>query len=221
MNWGAGRGENRRSREEGRGPGKPNGLRPQAPERRAAPRFRCVGNAQVREEHHDTYTWGAITDISLHGCYLEMAAVLPVGAIVFLQVEIANERLILKGEVRAVYPFLGMGIAFRDMTSADQVQLSKIVHVLTSEGGLAAPAHEEEDELLEMCEVPDAGKALNYLKGFFQVRGVLTRAEFAGMLRRLAEEAPKAGGANSSEGGEPSAGAPPVHNRAMGRGSGA
>ena len=221
MNSGAGSGEIRRGPEGGQGPGNANELWPEAPERRAAPRFRCVGNAQVREEHHDSYTWGAITDISLHGCYLEMAAVLPVGALVSLQVEIANQRLILKGEVRAVYPFRGMGIAFRGMTSADQGQLVKIVHVLTSEGGLLAPVQEEAEEPQELCDVPDAGKALTYLKAFFHARDVLTRAEFAGMLRRLAEEASQAGSSSSSQAGAPSADAPLVRNRAMGRGSGA
>ena len=38
------------------------------------------------------------------------------GAIVDLELELNGVRAEVKGEVRVSYPFLGMGVAFRDMT---------------------------------------------------------------------------------------------------------
>lgn len=37
-------------------------------ERRATPRYKCQGSAQVRMEGSDVRAFGSISDISLHGC---------------------------------------------------------------------------------------------------------------------------------------------------------
>jgi len=66
-----------------------------APERRRSPRYKCEGSAEFRVGGTDVRTWGTLTDLSIHGCYIEMTATFPVGAMVDLVLEIewpAGER---------------------------------------------------------------------------------------------------------------------------------
>ena len=53
-------------------------------ERRRSPRYKCSGSAQFRVEGSDVHAWGTVTDVSQNGCYLELMATFPVGAIVDL-----------------------------------------------------------------------------------------------------------------------------------------
>ena len=66
-----------------------------APERRRSPRYKCEGSAELGVGGTDVRTWGTLTDLSIHGCYIEMTATFPVGAMVDLVLEIewpAGER---------------------------------------------------------------------------------------------------------------------------------
>ena len=47
-------------------------------QRRQSPRFRCSGSVEFRTEGSDVPMWGTLTDISLHGCYVEMNTTFPV-----------------------------------------------------------------------------------------------------------------------------------------------
>jgi hypothetical protein len=71
-------------------------------------------------EGSDVHTWGTVTDISQNGCYVELMATFPVGAIVDLQLELNEIRAHVKGEVRVSYPCLGMGIAFREISDENR-----------------------------------------------------------------------------------------------------
>ena len=49
-------------------------------DRRQSPRLRCSGSVEFRAEGSDVRIWGTLTDISLHGCYVEMSTTFPVDA---------------------------------------------------------------------------------------------------------------------------------------------
>ena len=59
--------------------------------------------------------WGTLTDISLHGCYVEMNATFPVDTKVDLVLKSFGIRIHTPGRVRATYPSLGMGICFAEI----------------------------------------------------------------------------------------------------------
>ena len=99
-------------------------------ERRQSPRYKCEGSAEFRVEGSDVRTWGTFTDLSLGGCYVEMKATFPVGAMVDLALELNGVRAQVKGEVRISYPFLGIGIAFREVTPENQLRLEEMVYSL-------------------------------------------------------------------------------------------
>jgi hypothetical protein len=112
---------------------------PGGAERRATPRYKCQGSAQVWQENSEVRTWGSITDISLHGCYLEMTATFPVGTTVFLQLELEGIQVEAKGEVKVMYPFLGMGISLREMTPQNRLRLGEMVLKAAREVRLVVP----------------------------------------------------------------------------------
>src|ERR1022692_4974636 len=56
-------------------------------EDRKSPRYRCKGSARLRESGSDVTIWATFADISMHGCYVEAASPLPVGAVLGLQLE--------------------------------------------------------------------------------------------------------------------------------------
>jgi PilZ domain len=73
-------------------------------ERRRTPRFKCEGSAEFRVGGTDVRTWGTFTDLSVHGCYIELTATFPVGTMVDLVLGLNGFRVNVKGEVRVSYP---------------------------------------------------------------------------------------------------------------------
>jgi hypothetical protein len=148
-------------------------------ERRSTQRFKCQGSVQVRQENSEVQTWGSITDISLHGCYLEMTATFPVGTTVFLQLELGGNRVEAKGEVRATYPFLGMGILFREMTSQNRLRLADLVLMAARQIRLVVPHASDTQPAWVMPPVSDPQRVIDALGNFFVHRTSLSREEFA------------------------------------------
>lgn len=91
------------------------------PERRRNPRYKCEGSATFGVPGSTVRTWGTFTDLSVSGCYVELKATFPLGAIIDLELELNGVRTQVSGEVRISYPFLGMGGAFRDMTKENRL----------------------------------------------------------------------------------------------------
>jgi PilZ domain len=70
---------------------------------------------------------GTFTDLSISGCYVELKATFPAGTLLDLELELNGVRAQVKGEVRVSYPFLRMGVAFRQMTPEHQMQIEAMI----------------------------------------------------------------------------------------------
>jgi len=151
-------------------------------ERRATPRYKCQGSVQVREQNSKVRTWGSVTEISLHGCYLEMPATLPTGTTVFLQLDVSGKRVDAKGEVRGTYPLLGMGIAFREMTSQNRLKLGEMVLLAAREILPAAAKVNSAQPAWVMPPVSDPTRLVEALGNFFSRCESLSREEFMRMV---------------------------------------
>ena len=158
-------------------------------ERRQSPRYKCSGSAQFRVEGSDVHTWGTLTDISHHGCYVELMATFPVGANVDLELELNGIRAHVKGEVRVSYPCLGMGIAFREISDENRVRLLQILRSLvpgdtlgTAAVSEAPPASPSAPASLPI--IVNAPAALQALADFFETHALLTKEEFFRVLRK-------------------------------------
>ena len=77
--------------------------------------------------------WGTLTEVSLHGCYVEMNTTLPVGTRVDLVLKSFGTRVHSFGTVRAAYSFLGMGIGFRDIDIDEHQRLQQLVAALAGQ----------------------------------------------------------------------------------------
>jgi hypothetical protein len=101
------------------GPGRAiadSGERFNGAEKRRSPRFPCEGSAELREEGCDVRTGATFSHVSLHGCYVEAQATYPAGTMLAMKLEASGGRLETKGNVRVSYPYLGMGVAFVEMS---------------------------------------------------------------------------------------------------------
>ena len=157
-------------------------------ERRRSPRYKCEGSAEFPVGGTDVRTWGTFTDLSLNGCYVEMTATFPVGAMVDLALELNGLRVEVRGEVRVSYPFLGIGIASREVSDDNRVRLQEMVRSLlptarvgmltvSAAGGNSTPA-------VSQTMVADPAAALQAVVEFFEARQLLTKEEFIALLQK-------------------------------------
>jgi hypothetical protein len=155
-------------------------------ERRQSPRYKCEGSAEFRVNGSDARTWGTFTDISLHGCYVEMTATYPVGATVDMGLEMNGVRAQVRGEVRVSYPCLGMGIAFRDVSEENRIRLHEMVRTLLpavpSPQGAHPVAVSATSTALPI--IVNVGAALQALVDFFEKHALLSKEEFVQVLRK-------------------------------------
>lgn len=159
------------------------------PERRRSPRYQCQGSAKFRAVGSEVYSWGSFTDVSVNGCYVEVTATFPVGARLELILEVSGIRAETNGEVRVSYPFLGMGIAFRETSDENRRQLAQMVRSLahtTRVIGSASPTKEAastQEEAAQPAGASDPRRALEVLMDHFEKHSELSREEFYRLLR--------------------------------------
>jgi hypothetical protein len=156
-------------------------------EKRRSPRYKCEGSAEIRAEGSDARTWAACTDISMHGCYVEAAAVYPPDTMVLLKIEAQNLRIQAEGSVRVSYPGLGMGVAFTKIAEDDRTRLKEMLRNIALPSvimGTAASASNPSDPVPNIL---DPAAALKALIEFFDARQMLTRGEFVRILYKSQE----------------------------------
>lgn len=157
-------------------------------DKRRSPRYHCDGSVQIREEGCDVHTWASFTDISLHGCYVEAQATYPVGAILHMKLDANGERVETKGSVRVSYPYLGMGIAFTEISDENRLRLRALLATvsrsfLTMGPGIAS-AIPSLAPLEALPPISDPGAALKALTEFFESRQMLMREDFLRVIRK-------------------------------------
>jgi hypothetical protein len=160
-------------------------------ERRRSPRFKCEGSAEFRVGGTDVRTWGTFTDLSVSGCYIEMTATFPVGAIVDLVLGLNGFRVRVKGEVRVSYPFLGMGVFFREISPENERELQAMVRSLdpaanhsSDPATNSAAAGPEATGQTSIVAIASPEAAFQAVVDFFQRHSLLSRDEFLQLIRK-------------------------------------
>ena len=160
-------------------------------ERRKSQRVRCSGSAEVRAGGSDDRLWGTLTDVSLHGCYVEMSKTFPVDTKVDLVLKSCGIQIQTRGTVRASYPALGIGICFVEMEPGQQLQLQQLLSLLTGHGaacvGGPARKNQAKDANLfgkEVLQSADPMTFLGEITTFFQKNKLLSRDEFYEIAKR-------------------------------------
>src|SRR6266478_634702 len=154
-------------------------------DRRKSPRLRCSGSAEVRTEGSDVCRWGTVTDISQHGCYVEMNTTFPVGTKVNLVLKSFGIRIETPGEVRASYPSLGMGICFAEIEPVQQMQLKQLLAALAGRGAVSSGIPDQENNMKDALAAADPKAFLDEITEFFRKNQLLSRTEFHQIAKRV------------------------------------
>ena len=157
-------------------------------EKRRSMRYKCDGSAEIREDGCDVRTWASFTDISIHGCYVEAQATYPAGTILHMKLDVNGIRIETKGNVRVSYPYLGMGIAFVDMSPENLEQLKRMLATISRPSLIMGPGIASSlpasGSLNAIPQITDPAAALQALVEFFQSRQMLMREDFLRLLKK-------------------------------------
>jgi len=154
-------------------------------EKRQSPRLRCSGSAEFRTEASDARMWGTVTDVSLHGCYVEMNTPLPVGTKMDLVLKSFGIRIEAPGTVRASYPFLGMGICFAEIEPVQQMQLKQLLAALAGRSAVPNAMPAAEKTVKDTLASADPKSFVEGIAEFFQKHETLSRDEFHQIAKRV------------------------------------
>lgn len=156
-------------------------------EKRRSQRYKCEGSVQMRELNCEVHTWASFTDISMHGCYVEAQATYPVGTELQLKLEVNGHRVESKGTVRVCYPYLGMGIAFVDLSEDNQNSLrqllASIIRPRIVMGPGIASTMPSTAQLKDLPLITNPQAALQALFDFYRDRQMLMREDFLRVVR--------------------------------------
>jgi|SRR5271165_2530100 len=157
-------------------------------EKRRSPRYKCEGSAEMRELSCEVHTWATFTDISLHGCYVEAQATYPVGTVLQIKLEANGGKVEVTGNVRVSYPYLGMGIAFVNMTEENAARLRDMLSTVLRPSVIMGPGIASSlpagGPLDAVPLISDPTAAIQALVEFFENRQMLMRDDFLRILRQ-------------------------------------
>ena len=157
-------------------------------EKRRSPRYNCEGSAEVREDGCDVRTWATFTDVGLHGCYVEAQATYPAGTLLHMKMEVSGIRFETKGKVRVSYPYLGMGIAFEEMSDENLVRLKQLLASLSRPGVIVGPGanapHPTTGPMEGIPSIANPEDAMRALIDFFEMHQVLMRDDFLKLVKK-------------------------------------
>jgi hypothetical protein len=89
-------------------------------ENRRSPRYPFYASAEITELQTQTRLTARTSELSRHGCYMDMVNPLPLGTTVKIQLIHHEQKLDTNGHVIYSQPNMGMGVAF-DEIAVDQV----------------------------------------------------------------------------------------------------
>jgi hypothetical protein len=160
----------------------------QGTEKRRSTRYKCEGSVELAEDGCDARTSAKFTDVSLHGCYVEVQATYPVGTSLSIKMELNGVRLETKGVVRVNYPYLGMGIAFVDMTDENRERLKNLLCTVTYTRAIVGPGVTSVVPTCGVSErattVTNPAAAIQALVEYFYTRQILCREDFTQIVAK-------------------------------------
>jgi hypothetical protein len=91
-------------------------------ERRKAPRYSFVATTELTDTTNASKHTGRVTEISRHGCYVDILNMLPVGTLLHVRISCDEGTFETKAKILYVHDRIGMGVQFLD-TSKDQLEI--------------------------------------------------------------------------------------------------
>jgi c-di-GMP-binding flagellar brake protein YcgR len=103
-------------------------------ERRRAPRYPIIADAEVTEIASETKLSARTSDLSAGGCFLDMPNPSPEGTEIAVRISRADATFTARGRVVFLFPDTGMGVMFTSVPASQQAVLEKWLEEL-SRGG--------------------------------------------------------------------------------------
>ncbi len=129
-------------------------------DRRHFPRYPCKGSAEILQSGKP-WGWGAVSDISCGGCYIETMHPLPAGTEAQLRLSIAGIFLDICARVVSSDPMFGMGMGFLVAPTEQMDRLPQIIEKITD----AVPSPVAQQAELNYAKAqPSMEAALQHLK---------------------------------------------------------
>jgi CheY-like chemotaxis protein len=128
-----------------------------------------------------------LTDLSLGGCYLEIAAPFPVRTTVTLAARIGALRVELTGVVRVTHPEIGMGVEFTRNTEAHRKHVENFIQALVEAKGTTPELEVQPEGMEDASSDPAAAISAaveDPILALFRDRNQVSADEFRGELRR-------------------------------------
>ena len=131
--------------------------------------------------------WASFSDVRLHGCSMEAQAPYPAGTKLAMQLEASDAQLEAKGNVSVSYPYLGMGVAFVEMSEENVGRLHRLLATISRPTAIMGPGLASSLSASgpwdAVPRIADPGAALPALTEFFASRQMLVREDFLRLLR--------------------------------------
>jgi len=108
----------------------PDNHQPQVGQQRKTPRIKCNNSVELHTPDGRTF-WAKIADLSLGGCYVEMAIPLQTGAKVKVGIWIGEEKAWADCEVAYSTPGLGGGLRFIKISESDLERIRQFLAPLS------------------------------------------------------------------------------------------
>lgn len=94
-------------------------------ERRRAPRYRLVADAEIVNLLSGARLGARTSDVSLFGCFMNTRFSLPPGTEVRIQLKYEQATLVTSATVARSEPSMGFGVSFKNMKDAEKQLLQK------------------------------------------------------------------------------------------------
>jgi c-di-GMP-binding flagellar brake protein YcgR len=94
-------------------------------ERRRAPRYPIIADAEVTEIASETKLSARTSDLSAGGCFLDMLNPSPEGTEIAVRISRADSTFTARGKVVFVFPDTGIGVMFTTVPASQQAVLEK------------------------------------------------------------------------------------------------
>jgi hypothetical protein len=105
--------------------GHPIGGKAVGSERRRTPRYTFIASAELIEEASDVRIATRVSELSLHGCYLDMMNPFPVGTLVLVKISAGDMYFQAKSKIVYSQPNMGAGVAFLEVETTYQPILER------------------------------------------------------------------------------------------------
>lgn len=94
-------------------------------ERRRGPRYPFIASAELIEQQADVRIATRVSELSMHGCYLDMMNPFPTGTLVLVKISAGDAFFQAKGKVIYSQMNMGAGVSFQGIEPASQQVLER------------------------------------------------------------------------------------------------